>query len=362
MKKICFVVSTLAPSGPVNVLYNIIKYLDFSKIDASIITISEESIESRKNDFELLGVKVYCLNENKGLISLRLIWKFHKKIASLNAEVIHSHCFRSTLLLKFINKNILKIATVHNYPKYDYEMKYGKIKGGAMALIYNYVLKNIDYPIACADNIKYIYKQQLNLDLESIQNGVDLEIFTKEVVEKREIRKKLNLEENTVYFISVGSLCKRKNPIAIAEAIKKLGKKEVKLIYLGTGIYENELKKYGDNVIVIGKVDNVKEYLFAADYFVSSSLAEGLPNSVLEALAMGLPVTLSNIEPHMEILKEDEEIGVSFNPYNIDELGDKILEVLNKDYTYMSNKARKLLEEKFSAELMAQKYEKIYSR
>jgi glycosyltransferase involved in cell wall biosynthesis len=62
-----------------------------------------------------------------------------------------------------------------------------------------------------------------------------------------------------------------------------------------------QLASQYSNISLKGKVIDVDEYLEAADCFVSASLSEGLPNSVIEALAWGLPIILSDIPEHREI-------------------------------------------------------------
>ena len=57
-----------------------------------------------------------------------------------------------------------------------------------------------------------------------------------------------------------------------------------------------------------------------SDVFVSSSESEGLPNGVLEALASGIPVMLSNIPQHLEILEEVNNVGNTYSLGEIEEL------------------------------------------
>ena len=103
-------------------------------------------------------------------------------------------------------------------------------------------------------------------------------------------------------------------------------------------------------------------YLGASDYFISASLAEGLPNTVLEAMACGLPCVLSNIPPHEEIKEINKNSSILFETKNTEELTSKIKEITTKDYEQMSSAAKEIIYEHLNAEIMSKNYQKIYSK
>ncbi len=136
------------------------------------------------------------------------------------------------------------------------------------------------------------------------------------------MKEKLDISAKSI-FISVGHLASGKDPLTIIKAFKR---------FLGDGeLKENCLNEIGNNtnIKLVGRVDNVHEYLGASDYFIS---AEGLPNTVLEAMACGLPCVLSNIPPHEEINKNS---SILFETKNTEELTSKIKEITTKDYELM---------------------------
>lgn len=63
--KVCYVISSLSNQGPPNVLYNIVKYMDFSRFDVFIITMVEEQKISRIEDFKALPIKVIQMSPYK---------------------------------------------------------------------------------------------------------------------------------------------------------------------------------------------------------------------------------------------------------------------------------------------------------
>ena len=63
--RVCFVVSSLCNEGPVNVMYNIIQYMDFSKFEVSIITLIPEKKNTRIEDFRKLPVSITQIAKKK---------------------------------------------------------------------------------------------------------------------------------------------------------------------------------------------------------------------------------------------------------------------------------------------------------
>ena len=157
-----------------------------------------------------------------------------------------------------------------------------------------------------------------------IQNGVDTEKYKKvSKNEKLELRKKYNLDINKIIYISTGSFIPRKRIEETIKGFLKANIKESILLLLGDGILFKALySKYAmhKNIIFYGKTNKVEEFLQLSDVFISSSESEGLPNSVIEAISCGLPVILSNIPQHKEILDELKELGKVYELGNIDEL------------------------------------------
>ena len=97
----------------------------------------------------------------------------------------------------------------------------------------------------------------------------------------------------------------RKNPLAVVRAVARSELRNLAMIFVGGGVLDPrpEARHGGCSHRFVGHCEDVLPYLRVADFFVSASRSEGLPTAVLEALSCGLPVVLSDIEPHREILE-----------------------------------------------------------
>jgi glycosyltransferase involved in cell wall biosynthesis len=134
------------------------------------------------------------------------------------------------------------------------------------------------------------------------------------------------------------------------------------LIMLGDGKLREECQKYSnENVLILGEVSNVNDYLNISDIFISASKSEGLPNAVLEAMAAQVMVILSDISPHKEIIEEETKSGILFN-LEKNELVN-ILNNINKlDLESRGKKCREIVEKNFSDEVMSNKYQQKYMK
>jgi len=363
---IIYIVSTLKNSGPINILFNIVKYIDFNKNYVSIITLSPEPLNSRIQEFKDLGIKILPINLSRisGIFLLRN--EVNKIINKLNPDIIHSHGLRSDSISIALSKKYNIVSTVHNFPFIDYPMKFGNLKGKLMATKHFSVIKKFKYAIACSKSIAAEFRNQKKITLKSIQNGVETDVFFFESDKgnKIKLKKRLKLPLDKKIFISVGSIIPRKDMKTILKTFLNSSiDRNLFLIIAGDGLGLNELKSISKNkvnILLLGNIDNVKEYLQASDYFISASHAEGLPNTVLEAMSCGLPSILSDIPSHNEITKYDESCEMLFKKNNIKELSNKINEVLKINYNTLSLNSRKLIEKNLSARIMSKKYQELY--
>lgn len=361
--KILYLVSTLKRCGPTNQLFNIVSNLDKSKFSAKVVTLSKESKDTLEPKFIEAGIDVESLSLSRFMGLVKGFSKLKKRISDFKPDVVHSQGIRSDeYAVKLMKYGIKAIGTIRCIPNEDYLMTYGKLKGGIMANNHLKNLQKLDKAISVSNSIG-LSLIRIGLETETIQNGCDINRYrpvSKE--EKTKIKKKLNLPENKTILISVGHLSTRKDPLTIIKAFKESkNKQDLYLMFVGDGdLYkqcENEIKDE-DNIKLIGRVSNVEDYLKASDVFISASLSEGLPNTVLESLSCGVPTILSNIPQHLEIFEKDIYQSLFFETRDVTHLTQILESISLNDLNVLPT--RSIIENKFDSKIMSLKYQNKY--
>lgn len=361
--KIAYIVSTLRTAGPTNQLLNIISNLDKQVFKAVVITLSPEPEESMIRYFEDLNIQMYSLNLSriKGLIFGEK--KLKKLIREIQPDIIHSQGIRPDQMVSGIH-NIPKVATIRNYPFDDNPAKFGNIKGGILAKAHFKTIKKSEHIIACSKSLASKFADFHQIQLPYIQNGVDTsKYFPLDKTKKEQLRKKLGLPLNSFICMTSGGLIQRKNTGNLMKGFVKAELVDSILLLAGDGPEMTSLKELANNnnsIKFLKSVPNVNEYLQAVDLFISASFAEGLPNSVLEAMACRLPLILSDIQPHKELIPSGLPYDIFFDPNNTDQLAELIKQFPLSEQERISKQILDYCLANFSAKAMSGKYQNLY--
>ncbi len=362
--KVLFLVSTLERGGPTNIVYNIIKYLNRNLIEPVVITLSKEPDRSRKKDFEELDIEVTSFHKNRLYWLLSDLKELRLLVKKVNPKIIHSHSFRPDVSSANHFESYVRISTIHGDLHANYRNTYNRVIGNYLAAKQLNHINQLDVAVACSQSVFELYKDKIK-SIQSINNGIDNEIFKpllKEAV--REKRRALNLPDDCRIWISAGSLSKRKDPhTVILGFLGSNSSKKSLLIILGSGELEQRLRiLYAShhNVVFKGFIPNVADFISAADFFISASTSEGLPNTVMEALGCGLPVCISDIPSHVEILNFNSATGKTFPCGDIAGLSNAIDSLDAQDYTELRKAAASIVSQHLNAKLMSSNYQQLY--
>ena len=140
--------------------------------------------------------------------------------------------------------------------------------------------------------------------------GVHVDEIQNINVEKNKLLEELGLSENDFVIMSIGQISVRKNQKCIIEAMSRIKNKKIKYVIVGFGELELELRKLvkklglDDRIIFTGYRKDAKALLHCANVFAFPSLQEGLPVSLMEAMAVGLPIVASDIRGNNDLIED----------------------------------------------------------
>lgn len=264
-----------------------------------------------------------------------------------NIDIIHLHSSKAGFLGRIVSfllgKSKKTIYTTHaiSFLRLDVSPKKRKIFI-AMEKFASFFGGKI---IACSQSEKEAIEEQGIKNVTFINNGI----------KPLQIKKKINTSDR-ITIISVGRLSIQKNPKLFNDiALEFVDNPNIQFIWCGDGELKSELTS--PNIKCTGWIERKKLeiYLANADIYLSTSLWEGLPLSVLEAMSIGLPLLLSNCVGNRDLVKNN---GFVYKNKK------EIVNILKNrtDDICNNNSSKKIFDSMYTLSLMSIKYEFLYRR
>ena len=200
--------------------------------------------------------------------------------------------------------------------------------------------------------------------------GINIDKFANVKIDREQKRKELGIPNNCKLLLSVGELNNNKNHQVVLKALAELKNSNIHYAICGNGNLYNYLLNLAKHLNVdkqfhlLGSRSDVPEVLKCADIFIHPSLREGLPVSVMEAMASGLPCIVSNIRGNVDLI-QNKVNGFIANDYLPTTYAKLIIELL-EDKAKKGLSSSQIIEfsKKFGIEnvvsLISKLYENIY--
>lgn len=362
--KAVYVVSHCDTSGPINQALNILLGMKTNgRVDDTLVVIdSNEKKNKWLYRFNENGVHTFELGIKKSFNILSSIRRLRDYIIKNDINVVHCSGFRANLISLFAaNRRCVVVSTIRSEPVAVSE-KFPKVIRPLFTWMCVRLIKSIPVPVACSKAMASQYGMLYGIHMECVQNGVNTDFFKPASNQaKLDLRKKYGFGNESIYLV-LGILAERKNNAIIIEAFKKLDNFKGLLLFVGDGPESESLGIIAEghnNIVFMGPTASPLDFLQMSDFLISASLAEGLPNTVLEAISCGLIPILSNIEPHLEIV-EDTPIKHIFQRNSSAELQELLKESIQWDIDAQSKISREVAQ-RFGVSKLAEKYEAIYT-
>ncbi len=298
-KNIIFFLHDLYVGGAEKNLVNYANYLSNNNINVKLICLSAKGILKKNIDRK---VKVIDLNKKRLKNSIFPILKIINKT---KPDILFSSLLHISLLLCFFKKMNLIKAKLFVRPSNVILANHISTKSKPNYLIIfltNLFLRYADLFFCISDNIfkeLRLFKVPTNKIIK-INNAIVDNDFYKKSKKPLKNNKRLN---KTDYILSIGRLTEQKNHLMLLNSfiqIKKKYKKKLFLVLIGEGHLKKNLKnfvkinKIDKDVIFIKNLQNVLNYIKSCKLFVQTSLWEGQPNVLIEALLLNKQVIATN--------------------------------------------------------------------
>lgn len=302
MKRLLCILSGMNAGGAETFLMKLYRQLDKTKYQIDFC-INEPDKCFYEDEILAMGGRIYRIP------SKSQNWK---NFAEQLSKVVHSHKYEYVLRitsnamgfvdLKIAKQAGAKICAARSSNSRDSSGWKSWLAHRLGWLLYG---KYVDVKFAPSDlAAKYTFGQKTYKDgkVTILHNAVDLSMFCYDVVGRTAVRKEFGITDDTLLVGHVGRFMTQKNHTFLlqvfAEMVKR--KENIRLLLVGKGEMEQELRaqaealKIVDKVIFAGVRSDIPQALSAMDVFVFPSLYEGMPNTVIEAQATGLPCVIAD--------------------------------------------------------------------
>ncbi len=297
VKRVLQVVTIMNRGGAETMVMSHYRKIDRTKIQFDFM-VNRQERGAFDDEIEQMGGRIYRLCPIRPWTYLKYFRELDAffKVHAQDYVAVHSHIQENSgFVFKYAQRYGLMncIANSHiDFKGWDSKILFRKF---ASIFLHKYSKLNI----ACGEAAgKYLFG---NRPYEVFKNAIDVERFAFNADIRNRMRKDLGVEGRLVLG-SVARITWQKNHTFMVDVMAEMRNlhPEALLLLVGTGEKEGEIRaKIADlglenNVWLLGSKPNVNEYLQAFDVFFMPSLFEGLPVSVIEAQAAGLPCVLSD--------------------------------------------------------------------
>jgi glycosyltransferase involved in cell wall biosynthesis len=361
----------LAPMSSVPERFCAANFLALRELDCEIEVAANFECNEHDREYrqrlESEGVKTHQIPFVRGslLSNLKNVKEIKRILKDGHFDLVHCHTETGgilTRLSKGTDKKAKYVFTPHGMSFYEG----GSLKSRIVyKTIERWICGGMQGSIAINDEEKRVL-DSWNKKTAFFTNGIglDLEKIEEHKENAAKIREEFSLPEGRKILLSVGELNDNKNHSAILRGIAKLDE-NITYIVCGEGEKRDELlalaQELGlsDRFILAGYRYDVKSFYFAADVFAFPSFHEGLPVSLCEAMAAGLPCVASRIRGNTDLLDDEELL---FDPTDNEGFGAAIKTLLaDGEKRAAAGKRNKEKIKEFSVDAVRAQLTKIYS-
>jgi len=359
----------MAMGGSERLVHNIAANIDREIFNPSIAWFFGENVLP---EFQQLEIPLYHLPKLRR-VDFSTMQSLEEVVKKNDVHVVNAHHFMSMVYAYYgckIKNHIKLIYTEHSRWEIERIPRRWEIIG-------RHLLKKTDGAVGVSPEVTLLMREKFKLDSSkavTIQNGVDLFVF-KNRKRLNFLRDELGISENDKVIGMVGNLKAVKNHLFLLRAFSKLLKNidNVKLLLIGQAFRDeadcseqdiiNFIEKNGieNKVLMVGPRSDIPELLNIMDIFCLTSHKEGMPISLIEAMATSLPVVGTDVDGIRDVVRNGEN-GFVVPLDDTKELEKKLLTLLSDETLRkaMGNASETIAQQNYSLDKCLNQYEKLF--
>jgi glycosyltransferase involved in cell wall biosynthesis len=322
------------------------------------VSVTFITLKSGRGNFNLLNENVnrVSLAEYSWYDKVKALYKLLKQSGDRRNIATISSSFSADCVNSLCNKYAVTCASVRGNLPVNYLHTYGFI-GRLIAYFHLKRLKKFNYTVSMTHSMAEQVEQYTGRNSPVIGNFID---------EGRIVKYRKNNNNNVFRFIFTGAFIERKQPLLLIDIMAKLHNQGVDFVLdmFGDGPLLDTAKQMTEKlgmegfIVFHGHVNEPYEYISKADVLILPSLSEGVPRSVLEALCLGVPCVLRDVDGNRELIQS----GVNGELFSTaSELPNLILKVVKKSHNESFHKEN-LIPDKFRQNFCAKSYLNLISQ
>lgn len=366
MRRILYVSTSTTLGGAEKTLYTLATLVDprVCRV-AGVVSIKEKGHYAQR--LEEAGTPVFSL-EARARAGLRDLQRLAVIVHETKPDVVHAIMYQAIQLCRAVKRLGYADFKLVSSPRVNY-----RSRDGLSLILDGFLKKADDLLIAeCEASRKYLVERLGYPEARTIaiHNGVDIAGWTISQSDRARCRGELKLEDKDVLIGAIGRLDYQKGHAFLLEAVARLRVAHpVKLVLLGDGPLRDYLAglaaKLGleGHVFMLGERPDAAAWLSALDIFAMPSLWEGLPNALLEAMALGLPVVATRVDGVPEAVAHDMS-GILCQPKDSQALFVPLQDLIVDPALRrrLGEGARTVITENFTLAKMIERYEAAYRK
>src|SRR5690554_1475980 len=333
-----------------------------------------QELQDVQNDENIRVIALEMSRTISPLKDLKSLWNFYRLCMREKPLIVHSHTPKAGIVGMLGAKLAgvpIRLHTVAGLPLMEATGIKRKVLDFVEKLTYSSATKVYPNSKGLYDFIlenNYTTKNKLKVIGNGSSNGIDTSLFSPDGITeeaKNTLRTKLNLSADDFVFVFVGRLVGDKGINELVSAFKRISESANQRIskLLLVGSFESDLDpllpetlkeiEANPKIISVGYQKDVRPYFAISDVLVFPSYREGFPNVVMQAGAMGLPSTVSNINGCNEIIVEGEN-GIIFSVKNTEALL-RSMQKMKEDKAYyqeLKSNARAMIQNRYEQKVV----------